>query len=263
MAIRFLYNPLLFALHHNATWRLAETYGFAAGGMPVPVGLGEAGRLAAVMPLALQQIGESYRLVGLVDGGLVRSSPLGVDGSWTGDAVPAALRYHPFRTIRADVDHSQRYILAVAADPDCVGASGGEPFFTAMAEPGLRVRALLRLLNHAESDREEAAKAAKHLASTTLLTALAPKSTPRGLKLFSLLPQHLDDITAAEFARQTGGDRQVVRLVAALAVSQPLFAASAFASGTLTDATDEPTQGPAADAGLDFLVGDANVFRFD
>jgi hypothetical protein len=285
--MRFVYDPLHYALHHAILWSPPMHFGFARETEFVPVFPAEIRRLSTSLPIVVRRQRGTCRSVALLGENWVNREVMGEDGDWRLPTMPQTLAVHPFRMVLDDT--SQERILTVARDRDCVNEQARWPFFDNLAQPTAPVRRMMRRLTILENGLTAFDRSAALL---DRMDVLIPLEQPASANVARRSNADFATVDLERFARidaaeliATGEDLPILmRLVGAMTVSQRKLAAPVLKRLRPVVDNDQLTRsvmdlltrfeastGDAVDSGakrapahdLEFLVDDDAVLKFD
>jgi hypothetical protein len=285
--MRFVYDPLHYALHKDVSWTPPQLFAFAREVEFVPVFPAEIRRLSASLPIVIRRQRGTYKVVALMGGTWVNREVIGDDGDWRLPTIPQLLAVHPFTMIFDDT--SQQRIVMVARDRDCVNDHGRWPFFDSLAQLTPPVRRMIRRLTVLENRLDAFDSCASTLDRLGVLRPLeVPASTSMGRRSnadFAALDLELFAKIDPRELQAVGDNLPILmRLAGAMAVSQRRLAApvlqrfrpmvdpaqldkSVLSLLTRFEASKADgaagIENPAAIGELEFLVNDEAILKFD
>jgi len=159
------YVPLNRIEHAARLWRRPAGFAFAAEEAIVPLAAIEVAQAATELPLAFATVDGVTQLVAVMSARQGLNWFVGEDGRWLGHYVPALLRAHPFRLVRASP--GGQFCLCIAEPPQAI--RDGEPIYDEDGGYTARVKAMASFLLTFENSRLQTRRACAALEDAGVL----------------------------------------------------------------------------------------------
>jgi len=138
--------------HDGKTWKLGETYHFAARDSLVPLVWSEVNIVSTGLPMAFVNQQDKFVLVAMQSYVPDQNLLVGLDGKWLGKHLPMVYRKYPFRLVKKE--KAPEMILCVDEESGLVTEDmTGKPFFEETGELTKPVKDILEFLGQVETDR--------------------------------------------------------------------------------------------------------------